>query len=96
MKYLINPFINMFDFEGKASVKEFWIFILFQYIIMFVLGILGAMINFRFLGKLYLLISLLPFIALGFRRLKDAGFNQWLFLIPIANIILASIPKKEG
>lgn len=96
MKYLTDPFVKMFDFNGKSSVKEFWIFILFQYIIIFILGIVGAMIDFRFLGKLYIIISLIPFIALGFRRLKDAGFNQWLFLIPIANIILASIPKKEG
>lgn len=96
MKYLTDPFVKMFDFNGKSSVKEFWIFVLFQYIIMFILGIVGAMIDFRFLGKLYIIISLIPFIALGFRRLKDAGFNQWLFLIPIANIILASIPKKVG
>jgi uncharacterized membrane protein YhaH (DUF805 family) len=38
---------------------------------------------------------MIPFITLGFRRLNDAKFSKWLFLIPVVNLILAAFPSKE-
>lgn len=94
MKYYINPFLKAFDFNGKSTIKQFWVFILFQYLIFFIIGLIEGQVGIKYVGKVYLFVTLVPFIALGFRRLNDSGFNRWLFLIPIANIILASIPKK--
>jgi uncharacterized membrane protein YhaH (DUF805 family) len=37
----------------------------------------------------------LPLITLGFRRLNDAGYNKWLFLIPIAGVLLATTPQDN-
>lgn len=95
MKYFTTPFIRFLDFNGKSSVKEFWMFLIFQYMIFTILGFVEGMIGILYFGKIYLLIILIPFTALGFRRLNDAGFNRWLFLIPLVNILLASIKKNK-
>ncbi|WP_430409003.1 DUF805 domain-containing protein [Kordia sp.] len=95
MNYYIEPLKRTFDFTGKSTVKQFWMFFLIENIIVFILGILSVKLGIDNLGDIYLILTLLPFIALGFRRLNDAGYNRWLFLVPLVNIILACIHKKE-
>ena len=43
----------------------------------------------------YIVILTLALVSLGFRRLKNAGYSGWLFLIPFVNLILALSPKKQ-
>jgi uncharacterized membrane protein YhaH (DUF805 family) len=72
MKYIITPFIKRFDFKGKATIKEFWLFFIAQTILFICLGFIGGLTGYQLLGKIFLLISLIPFLALGFRRLNYA------------------------
>lgn len=95
MNYFLKPFLNVFNFKGKATLQEFWLFIAINFGITFLLiltkrfhGILDIDIYYRY-------VYIIPLIALGFRRLRDAGFNVWLFLIPFANFILAGFPSKS-
>jgi len=96
MKYLIQPFNKMFDFSGKSSLKEFWIFFLFISVLVIVAGFLSSAINFRYLRVITLVVILIPFYAIGFRRLNDAGILKWFFLIPFVNLVLAVMPSKEA
>ncbi|WP_046759204.1 DUF805 domain-containing protein [Kordia jejudonensis] len=96
MNYYIEPLKRTFDFTGKSTVKQFWMFFLIENIIVFIVAFFGVKLGIENLGDIYLLLTLLPFIALGFRRLNDAGYNKWLFLVPFVNIILASIQAKEA
>jgi|SRR5690554_3429767 len=97
MKYIITPFKKIFDFTGKSSIKEFWIFYLFMFLSGFFSGILSGITGIEYLGKIWLYVILLPvFISLGFRRLNDVGINKFLFLIPLVNLILASLPKDNA
>ena len=96
MKYYIKPFKKMLDFTGKSTNKEFWLFFLFHVIISGIIGFLRGLTGIEYLNEIYFICTLLPFIALGFRRLNDAGYNKWLFLIPFLNIVLACLPKKES
>lgn len=95
MNYFITPFKKMFDFTGKSTVKEFWLFFLIDTLVAGVFGFISGIFDIGYIGDAYLILSGLPFIALGFRRLNDAGYNKWLFLIPIANLILVSLDSKE-
>lgn len=95
MKYFITPFKKMFDVTGKSTVKEFWLFFLIDTLVAGVFGFISGIFGIGYIGDAYLIVSCLPFIALGFRRLNDAGYNKWLFLIPIANLILVSLDSKE-
>ncbi|MBE0669731.1 MAG: DUF805 domain-containing protein [Anaerolineales bacterium] len=79
-------FIKYADFTSRASRPEFWWFALF---------ILLCASAFTYLsetaGSIFLIATLLPFLAVGARRLRDSGNRAWwLFglLIPVGGIIL--------
>ena len=81
-------FVKYADFTGRASRPEFWWFALF---------ILLSASAFTYLsetaGSIYSIATLLPFLAVGARRLRDSGNNPWwLFglLIPVGGIIILS------
>jgi uncharacterized membrane protein YhaH (DUF805 family) len=95
MKYLIDPFKNFLDFNGKSSIKEFWVFFLFSFLLSVIFGMISAIFNFEELKTIFRLVMVLPFVSIGFRRMNDAGFNKWLFLIPFLNLILAGINKNN-
>lgn len=77
-------FINYSNFEGRASRAEYWWFFLFVLLIAAVSNILHE--------QLYLLIgvlTLLPLLAAGTRRLNDIGHSGWwqlLFLVPLGAV----------
>ena len=79
-------FVKYADFTGRASRPEFWWFTLF---------ILLSASAFTYLsetaGSIYSIATLLPFLAVGARRLRDSGNSAWwLFglLIPVGGIII--------
>src|SRR5690554_1211933 len=96
LKYYIEPFIKTFDFNGKSSLKEFWLFFLLNIIASIFIGIIRGLTDYQALREIYLTLTLIPFIALGFRRLNDAGITKWLFLLPFINLILACFPGKKS
>jgi|SaaInl6LU_22_DNA_1037377.scaffolds.fasta_scaffold29597_2 uncharacterized membrane protein YhaH (DUF805 family) len=96
MKYITAPFRNYFNINGKASSKEFWIFLSFYaFIIMPSLVISNKLIEFdNYVLFLLRLFFLIPVFTIGFRRLNDTKFSKWLFLVPFINLILASFPSE--
>ncbi len=82
-------FVKYADFTGRASRPEFWWFTLF----MLLLTAAFTSVSETF-GSIFQIAMLLPFLAVGARRLRDSGNNPWwLFglLIPIGGIILLGI-----
>lgn len=98
MKYLINPFTNMFNVKGKASLLEFWVFFLFLSV--FVSPRLGVARGMSIIedntADIIRLLFLIPFLSIGIRRINETKFNKWLFLIPIVNLVLACFPAERG
>jgi uncharacterized membrane protein YhaH (DUF805 family) len=97
MKYIIQPFSNVFNITKKASVKEFWIFVLFYFFI--VSPLIGFAKGLDLFGNNVAMVTriffLVPFLTLGMRRLNETKFNKWLFLVPIVNLVLAAFPPKH-
>ncbi|SHH48498.1 DUF805 domain-containing protein [Wenyingzhuangia marina] len=93
-KYYLVPFKKMFDFKGTSTLNEFWVFyginLLIYVAIVFLRKPLGIPM---YTNKVFLGMVAIPHIAIGFRRLRDAGINSWLFLIPSVNLILAGLPS---
>ena len=74
------------DFQGRSSRSEFWWFFLF---ILLVASLL-VLIN-ENLGEIFLILTLLQFLAVGSRRLRDVGKSAWellYLLIPFAGLVI--------
>ena len=80
-------------FSGRARRQEYWMFVLFNVIIVLFLGIIDEMADSDFessrstLTTLYVLATLIPFLAVGVRRLHDTGRSGWWLLISLIPII---------
>ena len=91
MEYFLGAYKKYADFTGRARRKEFWMFVLFSFIVAIVLGIIDSIIGFQLLGMLFSLGSLIPSLAIGARRLHDTGRSGWwqlLYLIPLIGLII--------
>jgi uncharacterized membrane protein YhaH (DUF805 family) len=74
------------DFSGRAARPEFWWFVLFQFVVSVVLGLVSPQLQ-----GLAGLAMLLPGLAVGSRRLHDINKTAWLlllWLIPVLGWIL--------
>jgi uncharacterized membrane protein YhaH (DUF805 family) len=84
-------------FSGRARRQEYWMFVLFNVIIVLFLGIIDEMADSDFessrstLTTLYVLATLIPFLAVGVRRLHDTGRSGWWMLIGVIPIIGAIV-----
>ncbi|PHV11016.1 DUF805 domain-containing protein [Chitinimonas sp. BJB300] len=87
-------------FSGRARRKEFWMFILFNIIIGFALGLIERLAHLPnihgtgILTLIYNLAILLPFIAVTVRRLHDIDRSGWwslMLLIPFIGMIVLII-----
>lgn len=86
------------DFNGRARRQEYWMFVLFNVIIIFVLCLI-PFIGWFFLG-IYALAIFLPSLAVAVRRLHDIGKSgAWycVAFIPFAGVIwLIVLLATEG
>ena len=75
-------------FEGRARRKEFWMFILFNFIFTIVAAILDGIIGSPgIIYLLYCLAVLLPSLAVSVRRLHDIDKSGWWLLIGFVPLI---------
>jgi len=95
MKYYFLAFKNVFNYTGKFSLSEFWMFMLVNYSIIVLLIFTKSLHGFDYLPRLFQSITLFPFLACGFRRVRVTGQSAWLFLIPFVNLFLAAMPSSE-
>ena len=94
MNWYLKVLKQYADFNGRARRTEYWMFVLFNIIIVFVLGFIdgiigtsGTQIGIGVLGGLYSLAVLIPGLAVSVRRLHDVGKSGWMILIALIPII---------
>ncbi len=99
--YLVDPIKNHYvDFKGRATRKQYWLYVLFVWVILWVIGLFGD-VGAKISGICSLAV-LLPSLAIAARRLRDGGFSPWLLLlglIPVIGwivlLILYCLPSKN-
>jgi len=74
------------DFIGKATRSEFWWFILFLFVVQALLGMVSHTI-----AAVFALLTLLPYFAVGTRRLRDTGRSPWWWLIGLVPLVGAIV-----
>jgi len=87
-----SVFRNYVNFSGRACRAEYWWFLLFNVIVSLVLvavdyGVLGFdPTQIGPLRGIYTLGTIIPAIAVAFRRMHDIGRRAWWLLLPIIPI----------
>ena len=74
-------------FSGRARRKEYWLFMLFVWIVYIVLAGIGAAIHAPYLVGLAFVAFLLPAWGAAVRRLHDTGRSGWWLLIGLIPLI---------
>jgi uncharacterized membrane protein YhaH (DUF805 family) len=78
------------DFKGRARRKEYWTFMLVNFVVVFALALIEGRRT-PVLGYLYSFALIVPTLAVGVRRLHDTGRNGWwvlLTFVPLAPLVL--------
>jgi len=99
MNWYLKVLKQYADFNGRARRKEYWMFFLFNIIIIYGITILSVALEFpelAILSTIYNLAVLVPSIAVGVRRMHDVGKSGWYLLIPIYSFILAVTDSEQG
>lgn len=89
MKGIVQPLKRYADFNGRASRREFWTFLIFVTVLTFAAHQVDATRGERVaialnMGAIELsitLLLLLPTIAVGVRRLHDTGRSGWWMML---------------
>lgn len=87
---------NYANFNGRARRKEYWMFVLVNFGIAFVLGFAGGLIKIPAISSIYSLAVFIPSIAVAVRRMHDVGKSGWFLLIPFYNLYLAVQDSETG
>lgn len=111
MEWMIMPLRRYADFQGRSRRKEYWMFVLFQLLLLVPVVLVGFMLggldeegtgSLLFLGlvTVFFLAFFIPGLAVQVRRFHDQDKSGWLVLlglIPyIGGIILLVFMCLEG
>ena len=94
-------FSNYFTFSGRATRAENWWFVLFTVIGRLVLGVIGGFAGLPgVLDGVFWIVTLIPSLAVGVRRLHDINRTGWWLLlwpVPVIGwIVLIVWAIKQG
>ncbi|MCR5107892.1 MAG: DUF805 domain-containing protein [Lachnospiraceae bacterium] len=88
IKTCFQKYVN---FNGRARRSEMWWFVLFNFVVSFIVGMIGNAMGTTVLATLWTLAVFLPGLAVEIRRLHDIG-KKWTWilfaLIPVVGTII--------
>jgi len=105
MSWYLQVMKKYAEFSGRARRKEYWMFVLFNFLIAFaigfVLGFTGAALGIgttlsSVANIIYTLAVLIPGIAVGVRRMHDIGRSGWWIIVPIVNFVFLCLDSQPG
>ena len=87
-KFYLCVFQNYFNFKGRAGLAEYWYFVLFNFIICVILGIIDNIVGAKsIIVYVYSLAVLIPSLGLTVRRLHDIGKSGWMILVSLIPLV---------
>lgn len=95
MNWYLKVFKQYADFTGRARRKEYWMFVLFNFIVLIIIGLIDFLIvsiadgqiPYGLLSIMYSAVILIPSLAVTVRRLHDTSHGGGWFFISFATII---------
>lgn len=103
MNWYVKVLKNYTNFTGRSRRKEYWMFVLINTVISIILKVLDEVFGLKYGGledngvleTIYSLAVIVPYLAVGVRRMHDVGKSGWYLLIPIYNLILACTDSES-
>ena len=88
-KYFLDVLkLQYADFKGRASRRQFWMFVLYNVIAAVIVGIIGGIVGLNaILSGLYSLALLIPSLAISVRRLQDIDKEWYWILISLIPLV---------
>lgn len=94
MESFKKMFINYFNFEDRTTRKDFWVAILMNIVVSFVLSLIVGFVAkvtklkiYDIFAAIYALILLIPCLAQAVRRMHDVNKSGWYLLMDIIPVI---------
>ena len=92
MKEYLDMWKNYANFSGRTSVRGYWMAVLFNMIVTFVIGLVVSLLHLpEIVTTIYSLAIMIPGLAITVRRLRDAGQGWgWIFIsfVPLVGVII--------
>jgi hypothetical protein len=89
-----NGFSKIFDYRGTAKRFEYWYFVLFSYVSIFIAGAIGSSSSaLQGLSGIYAFCLIPCLLSCQVRRMHDVGKSGWFILIPIYSLYLYVQPS---
>ncbi|TBW58093.1 DUF805 domain-containing protein [Marinobacter halodurans] len=100
MEEFIDGFRRYGDFTGRATRRQYWMFFLYYFLFSVVANLIDLAMGSFVVSLLFSVMTVIPTISLGTRRLHDIGRSGWwqllMFVILIGWIVLAVMFAREG
>ncbi|MCZ0987677.1 DUF805 domain-containing protein [Streptomyces diastatochromogenes] len=87
MSWFIEALKKYAVFGGRARRKEYWLFMLFAWLVYVVLATIGAAAHAPYIVGIAVVAFLLPALGVTVRRLHDTGRSGWWILIGIIPLV---------
>lgn len=98
MYYFKSAILNTFQFSGRASRKQYWMYILMNWAVLFFFGLVAGIVHeysvevseaILIIGVVYFLTSCITSFSIGWRRMHDLNrAGLWVFVPIISTIFL--------
>lgn len=93
LNYAMMPLKNYAGFSGRSGRAEFWWYVLAIFIVQIIAGTIDSMVlgtepgGFGMISGVISLATLIPGLALSFRRLHDTDRSAWWLLIGLVPLV---------
>ena len=92
MNYFVSCIKDKYAcFSGRARRQEYWMFVLFNFLLNIVAQVIDGVLTAGFLSLILCLALLLPGLGVTVRRLHDTNRSGWWVLIAILPIVGAIV-----
>lgn len=87
MNYYISVLKQYAEFSGRSGRKEYWMFVLFNFIISLGISFIAKSMEMPMLSTVYSLAIFLPSLGVGIRRLHDVNKSGWMLLVSLIPLV---------
>ena len=91
MEYFLDAFKQYATFTGRATPRQYWMFVLFYVIAIILLTVIDVVVGTMVLSGLFSLAAMIPSLSIAARRLHDTGRSGWwqlVLFVPLIGLIV--------